>query len=78
MNTSATNDNTATPPDRQTVVDAMTVLVEKAARARRTISVETEAARLISEYPHSGMSHDELRDALCRMAAGKHVTVAFG
>ena len=78
MITSAQNDNTATPPDGQTVIDAMTVLVENAARARNSISVEDETARLIAEHPHSGMTHAELREILSRMATGKRVTVAFG
>jgi hypothetical protein len=54
------------------------VIIEKAARRGDTLVVETEAAKLLYEFPHSSMSLPELRNRMTRLAAKRGVPVELG
>lgn len=58
--------------------EAMEALVEQAATTRRPLAVDTAVTTILAQYPDTGLTADEMRDHMSRLAVGRQVTVAFG
>lgn len=66
------------PNHVQSLIKEMAFAVETAAESGRPLAVEWEAIKMVAIYPEAGMTVEEAQNALCRMAASRHVPIEFG
>jgi hypothetical protein len=63
---------------RQQIIDEALIAILRAAKDRSVLSLTHECQRLAANHPNSGMTTQEMRDLIARLAVDRGVSVGFG
>jgi hypothetical protein len=67
----------AEPSPRQQLIDAALMALEKAAHAGVVLSLAAEARRLSECYPGSGMTDQDIREMVAKLAVKRGIAIGF-